>query len=464
MPRSFPFQALIGHEERGPNAITIVGLVVVCDILCGGTSRCEKRQYACRSWEVVDDSISSVEVCSAERLERPIDLSQGDLRYRNQIAEVTPACFERLLLASPSLYGRKASDVPLLIAFSKAVAEEVADGILPVVVLPAHAAAALRVPLPTARREEFDPLDEPECPGDVGDADLANEHRWRRYQWPLPLHIIRLASRLKNISDVTVVLRESACILSGPEAAFLQTENMSESLPTERTVLAWQIKLDWLTMISDRQELAATTDSVDRHVCADLSPQHGHHFMRAREEVFSTPQSERMCSVTGFAFRTWRLVPSVFGHGHCTAGDVVHRLLHSIILVAGLGLDKYRLQVRSWLSDQSKERKVPMSPARVIHFVAHAKEMTSVPFDSDELLFPNCWEILDHIHIIMNARLLMRMAACQSPFQGRRGGQKIAKKICEICISDIFLFCYVMFIICCRLGWIRTDCALLIAL
>ena len=26
-----------------------------------------------------------------------------------------------------------------------------------------------------------------------------------------------------------------------------------------------------------------------------------------------------------------------------------------------------------------------------------------MPFDADELLFPNCWEILDHIHIIMNA-------------------------------------------------------------
>ena len=104
-----------------------------------------------------------------------------------------------------------------------------------------------------------------------------------------------------------------------------------------------------------------------------------------------------------FEFSSTRLPCTTMSHGHGTIGDIAHRMLWVLILICGRFIDLFRSQVRSWLSDQSTERKLLTSPARILHDVCPEKCMTSVDADSTEPLLPHALEILDHCHILMNA-------------------------------------------------------------
>ena len=103
---------------------------------------------------------------------------------------------------------------------------------------------SLSLSVPTAVRAAFNDFG-------LGDTDdeFNDERTWHRYQWPLPLHMVRLASRIENMTGLNTVLHEAACVLSGPEEAFKQTEHLEASAPSDMIVLAWQIRFDWLLML-----------------------------------------------------------------------------------------------------------------------------------------------------------------------------------------------------------------------
>ena len=290
----------------------------------------------------------------------------------------------------------------MVIALSESIATEVVSGDLSVIVLPALGPQSLSLSVPTAVRAEFDEFD-------LGDTDdeSNDERKWHRYQWPLPLHMVRLASRIKNMIELSTVLHEAACVLFGPEEAFKQTEHLEASAPSDRIVLAWQIRFDWLSMLWDRELLAmlAVGTIVDRHLGADQSPRCGYQFLCAREEAYFTTEDQAAyaCLLTAWHFTTRRLPPTAVGHGNSSADAIVYRMVYSLLLVAGDLIDLYRRLVRSCLTDQSKERKVTSALASVIHHVAYARTMTEVDSESSELLFPDALGVLDHLHILFNA-------------------------------------------------------------
>ena len=100
MPRRLPFTAFVAHDE-GRGAITIVGLVLVTGIFLAGNSRDERRQFAAESWQRVDESITSLEVCSAAEFCQPVDVSSTGLRYRNVTAAFNVSEFDSLQIAYP---------------------------------------------------------------------------------------------------------------------------------------------------------------------------------------------------------------------------------------------------------------------------------------------------------------------------------------------------------------------------
>ena len=159
-------------------------------------------------------------------------------------------------------------------------------------------------------------------------------------------------------------------------------------VPSDRTLLHWQGKFDLLSMLWSRETLATSTDLVDRHLSADGSPQAGYHFLCAREDVFSTADSIMDSGeLSAFAFCTRSMVPSLLVLGCSNVAGTVVRIVHILLLEAGPNIDKRWHQVRSWLSDQSKERHVANAPASIIRSLAPRGDMTSVAADSDEVLF-----------------------------------------------------------------------------
>jgi hypothetical protein len=103
-----------------------------------------------------------------------------------------------------------------------------------------------------------------------------------------------------------------------------------------------------------------------------------------------------------FSFLSRRLPPSLLGLGKSTIGDVSNRIMMVLLLVAGSRVDKYRWEVKSWLSDQSTERKMIDVPARAVLPLQPHMRLCQVEADSDELWFPDAIGVMDHLHIMFN--------------------------------------------------------------
>ncbi len=66
-------------------------------------------------------------------------------------------------------------------------------------------------------------------------------------------------------------------------------------------------------------------------------------------------------------------------------------------------VDKYPGQVRSCLTGQGKERKLKQMPASLVCQLCPITKLSKVEPDSTELLFGDCLEVLDHLHLFQNA-------------------------------------------------------------
>ena len=74
------------------------------------------------------------------------------------------------------------------------------------------------------------------------------------------------------------------------------------------------------------------------------------------------------------------------------------------MLVAGFAVDLYRKCVRTWLADQSKESKFALkTPAEVLYHLCPCVKLSTATPGSNELLFPDCLTIYDHLHIYNNS-------------------------------------------------------------
>ena len=207
----------------------------------------------------------------------------------SQIAELSVSGFNRLQVDYPdALHSKVSGDCPILIAFDAAVGNLLVDGELPACVLPPGGLEALKLPEPTLLWHALDPHDGSLAEGDDdgSDNEVGGQARWR-YPWPCPLHICRLAPHLKSLDSLKVVLEESAAVLVGPAEAFVITDNLESSVPVDRTIAPWQVKMDFVTMLYDRWVLANTDNIVDRHLGGDGSPIAGFRFLCLREETFT---------------------------------------------------------------------------------------------------------------------------------------------------------------------------------
>lgn len=118
--RTCPFMAFVSYPCN--DRLVLAGTVIVVAIWLAGYSRDERLQYATKSWIEVDSSIASLEVRHATAFNESRSLCSAGMRFKSQIAELTPACFSNLQLQHPSLlYNRSPSEVPVLIGFSKHV-------------------------------------------------------------------------------------------------------------------------------------------------------------------------------------------------------------------------------------------------------------------------------------------------------------------------------------------------------
>ena len=254
MHRDLPFYALLAFETDV--GLSVLGLLLICDIALGGQSRDERRQYAVKSWVEVDSNISSLGIAFAYKLGNAYEFHRSSFRFRNQVAELHRECWQ-LMLAAHFIDGTALStevsrlaprDVPVVIAFSEQVAREAANGSLSCLVLPPGGFEALRLPRPSAFREQPDP--DEDGTDDEGDGVTSSAV----YPWPCPLHVMRYANRLRSADEVRDGLVDAASILFGAQEGFLVGERLKR-VPSARTILAWQIKIDLIAMVFDREIL-----------------------------------------------------------------------------------------------------------------------------------------------------------------------------------------------------------------
>ena len=366
----------------------------------GGQSHHEKRQWACKSWKIVDESICSLGLAAVYASPSKIVVDRGEFRYINTVGELKDECFRRLrnlpCFHEAFMRGTMPRDVPVLFAFSETIASSICAKQCPILVLPANASNDLRIPAVEALRVDEQDLD-----------TLAEDHPerdWNRFPFPVALHMTKLSWLLRDTKNLELVLRESACVMLGPEQGFDLSEKTAGFCPHATTISAWQIRMDLVACLYQQEVLKQETAIVHRHLSADMSPQAGWHWLCAREE--SIVHDLDAVEAGNFKPKTWnsqRLTPSIIGLGESTATSIGAHLLRSLLHRAGPCIDKYRWQVKSWLSDQSKERLLNDLPARSIDLLTPHRKLSAVPADSDEYLFPDSLPILDHWHILYNA-------------------------------------------------------------
>ena len=144
----------------------MLGFCIVSAIYLGGTTSAERRQYAVNSWQTVTNSICTLELDFVLQLQTAVFLSKSELKYYNQIAQMKAASFDVLnrsfcvggRILDDFIGNRKHQDVPILVAFSNRVAEEIVRGDLPCLVLPPRGFEALQLPRPDVIRapDDFD--------------------------------------------------------------------------------------------------------------------------------------------------------------------------------------------------------------------------------------------------------------------------------------------------------------------
>ena len=85
-PRGLPFTAFVDAEASDPDGcVTLFGAVGVTGVSIVGEYVYEKRQVAAVSWEETDETIHSLEICSAVDFgRRQVSLDAADLRFKNQ--------------------------------------------------------------------------------------------------------------------------------------------------------------------------------------------------------------------------------------------------------------------------------------------------------------------------------------------------------------------------------------------
>ena len=127
------------------------------------------------------------------------------------------------------------------------------------------------------------------------------------------------------------MLSEFASLVVGPESAFEITDQISTITPHETTITAWQIRMDLLTLLWEREQLT-TDDICQRYLCADMSPVARYHWLCAREETvrFKQEAIDTGSLAKDYTWTTLRLTPSMLGLGESAVPSIGAHLIRSL--------------------------------------------------------------------------------------------------------------------------------------
>lgn len=254
--------------------------------------------------------------------------------------------------------------------------------------------------------------------GDGGPAGRDLESRRAHYvhEFSSIVGWIRLGGRLRYMADMSAIVVEAAQCLGGSAASARVAEDIRSGalvVPVRQTIQVWQVRLDLAVMAYRRETIWQNTRS--RHLCADASPQASFNFLCCREDTMvwtgASAAAGRNALLGGFGHESRSLPVSTLGLGRGRVSDKSANLLRSILLEAGGALGRFRVEMKTWLADQSVEKAFGDIPATLIpDGFRHsgratgdfAKHLSFTGGVGELYMWPFCVCIPDHLHIMFN--------------------------------------------------------------
>ena len=116
-----------------------------------------------------------------------------------------------------------------------------------------------------------------------------------------------------------------------------------------------------------------------------MSPIKGFRWLCAREETLRHTKQNWESGQLGknFSFSSRRLTPSLVGLGEATVPSIAAHIRRSFLHTAGENIDLCREMVKSWLTDQSKERNMIDMPSSILDKLCSVKKLSNTADPSE---------------------------------------------------------------------------------
>ena len=325
--RNFPFNAFIAYATDDQH-YKIVSVSMISAAWLGGRTLEERRQYAVKSWAQVDDTISSLSLEITHPATNDLMVHRSQFRYVSTIGKLLPDVFENVIrkpcFAEAFIPGTRPAHVPVLFSFSEKIANAIKSRSCHILVVPPNTCNDLKLHPPTQIHHKAHDLDD--------GAEDEQDKDWHRYPWQIALHMTRLSWLLRSSEKMDDVLAEAAAVMMGAETGFAVSETVKTTMPNATTINAWQIRMDMLGMVYDRERLKSSDDICQIHLGADMSPIKGFHWLCAREEALRHTKQNWESGQLGknFSFSSRRLTPSLVGLGEATVPSIAAHIRRSL--------------------------------------------------------------------------------------------------------------------------------------
>jgi hypothetical protein len=228
-------------------------------------------------------------------------------------------------------------------------------------------------------------------------------------QWPpsTALMSLQLASCLKPGAALADALAFAGAFFFGEQAEELSQElhNRDLRVPSIDFLRHARVRLDVCNVMYQRQ-LSHEWFFV-RHVMVDSSPQLGRNYLCVREDRVRFPRSllYNFGSLATYdldaAFETRVMPLSTLGHGEATALRKALNVssIYMMETADDQGFDELRGEIKSLTTDQGAEAAINDLSVRVLRQYRGKFEST----DPRCFLFPNCFHVPGHLHMLYNA-------------------------------------------------------------
>ena len=151
---------------------------------------------------------------------------------------------------------------------------------------------------------------------------------------------------------------------NGPIQAELyltQVERGERHVPMRISVQMWAVKLD-LVLSAFHEKLLADTPHIARHGSVDSSPQYQFNYMGNREDLMI----RKYRWAKEFEHLPHQLTLCTLGSNRTGEADKIPMIIYQQKLESGDCFGKRRLQYKTWLADQSTERKTANSSSELL--------------------------------------------------------------------------------------------------